>query len=346
MTANQFAKAALCTGILVMIFLFGWEFYLRKSGVPIAFDDDKTLWAHKRAMVYKPKVDATVFVGSSRNKFDLDIATWEALTNDHPIQLAKEGSSPLPILDDLGKDKNFKGKLVIDVTEGIFFSTSAFSLKDPTEHVVYYKERTPAQQFSFHVNNILESNLVMLNKNYYSLNALFERLPLKKREGVFALPYGCPRDFGEVNFDRQTVMSQKFLADTGMQNQVKGLWDFYRKIDKEPQADVRKTDSIIATVKVAVDKIKSRGGQVIFVRSPSSGPIWAGEQQAFPREKFWEKLLTATATPGIHFNDFEAINHFICPEFSHLSQQDAVKYTTALVGILQDKYGWSFKKKS
>ena len=346
MTANQFAKAALCSGILVMIFLFGWEFYLRKSGVPIAFDDDKTLWAHKRAMVYEPKANATVFIGSSRNKFDLDIATWAALTGDHAVQLAIEGNSPLPILDDLAADERFKGKLVIDVTELLFFTTSPRSLTDPAERIKYYKDQTPAQRFSFKVNAALESRLVMLNKDYYALNALIDGLPLKKREGVFALPCSCPRDFGEVNFDRQNIMSKKFLADSSLQNQVKGLWDFYRKISKEPPADVRKTDSIIATVKRAVDKIKSRGGEIIFVRTPSSGPFWAGEQQAFPREKYWNKLLDSTATSGIHFNDYASINHFICPEFSHLNQQDAILFTTAFVGILREKYNWVFKKNS
>jgi len=344
MTANHFAKAALCAGIFIVVFFISWEVYLRKNGVGVAYDDDKPLWAHKRAMVYEPKAEATVLIGSSRNKYDIDIATWSALTNDHPIQLAIAGNSPLPVLDNLANDKNFKGKLMIDVTEGLFFTTSPHSLNDPKERVNYYKEQTPAQRFGFYVNAALESKLVMLNKDFYSLNVLFNQLPLKKRKGVFALPCECPRDFIEVNFERQNIMSQKFLVDTTLQNQVKGLWGFYEKINTEPPADVHKADSIIATVKLAVDKIRSRGGEVIFVRTPSSGPYWEGEQHAFPRVKYWDKLLAATTSPGIHFTDYDEINHFVCPEFSHLSQQDAIIFTTALVKILREKHGWVFKK--
>ena len=41
------------------------------------------------------------------------------------IQLAIEGNSPLPVLEDLAADENFKGNLVVDVTEGLFFSSSS-----------------------------------------------------------------------------------------------------------------------------------------------------------------------------------------------------------------------------
>ena len=72
-------------------------------------------------MVYESKDKATVFIGSSRIKFDLDIPTWESLTGNHAIQLANVGSSPRPVMEDLANDPNFKGRLVVDVTEGLFF---------------------------------------------------------------------------------------------------------------------------------------------------------------------------------------------------------------------------------
>ncbi len=42
------------------------------------------------------------------------------ITSEKVIQLAIDGNSPLPVLNDLANDKIFKGKLVIDVTEGLF----------------------------------------------------------------------------------------------------------------------------------------------------------------------------------------------------------------------------------
>ena len=344
MTTANFAKAGILTALLVVCFFTSWELFLRSKHIRISYDDGDALWADKRAMVYEPSDKATVFIGSSRNKYDIDIPTWESLSGDHVIQLAIEGNSPLPVLDDLAADEHFKGKLIIDVTEILFFSTSEHNTGEPKSRIAYYKKRTPAQRFSFLVNRQLESRLVFLDKNYFSLNALLERLPVPRRKGVFALPYNCPRDFNPVSFDRQNIMTERFLTDTNIQNQVKGLWDFYRKTGKEPPANQQKADSIISTVKNDIDKIKNRGGQVIFVRTPSSGPFLAGEKMAYPREKYWDRLLSVTGVPGIYFEDYPAIAHFVCPEFSHLKQTDAVVFTKNILHILETEKGWKFMK--
>ncbi|MBK6635955.1 MAG: hypothetical protein IPG38_18215 [Chitinophagaceae bacterium] len=99
-------------------------------------------------MVYEPADKSTVFIGSSRIKFDLDIPTWEQITGDHAIQLACVGSSPVPVLEDLANDKQFAGKLVIDVTEGLFFQ-KAPNVETPLKNLKYYKEWTPAQKGQF-----------------------------------------------------------------------------------------------------------------------------------------------------------------------------------------------------
>ena len=344
MPTTSFAKAGILMLLIVPSFFISREIYLRSQGIKISYDDDATLWADKRAMVYEPADKATVFIGSSRNKFDLDIATWQKLTGDHAIQLAIEGNSPLPILNDLAADEKFKGKLVIDVTEGLFFSTSPQNTTKPATYVSYYKKRTPAQRFSFLVNHQLENGLVFLNKDHLSLNALLEGLPIPRRKGVFALPNGCPMDFNPSNFERQDIMTERFEKDTILQKQVTGLWDFYRSISKDPPPNVAKTNSMIATVHNDINKIKARGGQVIFVRTPSSGPYWEGEQKGFPRALFWDKILAETNIPGIHFKDYPAIDHFVCPEFSHLKQSDAIVFTKNLAKILEQDKGWKFNK--
>ena len=139
-------------------------------------------------------------------------------------------------------------------------------------------------------------------------------------------------------------MTDKFSADTVEQNKVKAIWDGFRKMSKDPPASGGKLDSILTRVKLAVDKIKARGGQVLFVRTPSSGAYLMGEKMGFPREKYWDRILSVTNCPGIHFADYPAIDHFICPEFSHLSLQDGVVFTKNLIKILSEEKGWKFPK--
>jgi len=100
MSPNNLSKAAILALLLIVVVIGGWEVYLRNKGVTISYDNGKELWADKRAMVYEPSDKTTVFIGSSRIKYDLDIDTWQKITGRHAVQLAIEGSSPMPILTD------------------------------------------------------------------------------------------------------------------------------------------------------------------------------------------------------------------------------------------------------
>ncbi len=176
MESSNLKKAGILTLVLVIISVTSWEFYLRSKGFDTSYYDDPSLWSHTRDMVYEPADKATVFIGSSRIKFDLDIDTWQKITGDHAIQLACVGSTPVPLLEDLANDKNFKGKLIVDVVEGLFFSSSPGNARRPNENMKYYKDRTPAQRISFHVNHLLESQFVFLDKEWLSLNVLLDNL--------------------------------------------------------------------------------------------------------------------------------------------------------------------------
>lgn len=343
MPTQPLVKTAILTLLIVSVSIISWELYLRSNGVDKAYDDGPPLWADKRAMVYEPTDKATVFIGSSRIKYDLDIDTWQTITGEKAVQLAVEGSTPLPVLEDLANDEKFKGKLIVDITEPLFFSPGGGPRDAITlSSIKFYKERTPAQKVSFRLNKALESQIVFLEKEQLSLNAMLDNLQVKSRPGVFMMPV-FPLDFGRNTFDRQSKMSDKFLEDTTLQNKVKAIWAFFGEMAKSmPPVPEEVITGILNRTKACVDKIRARGGQVLFVRTPSSGPMGMGENMGFPREKFWNKLLAVTNSPGIHFADYPPIAHFICPEWSHLSPQDAIVFTKHIIDILGKEKGWKF----
>lgn len=343
MNNPSLAKAGILTLILVALAVACWEMYVRKHGYDTSFDDGPPIWADKRAMVYEPADRSTVFIGSSRIKFDLDIPAWESITGDHAIQLACVGSNPIPVLEDLAADNNFKGKLVVDVTEVLFFSTAPPNLETPNKSIKYYKERTPAQRASFAINYPLESMFAFLDKDRLSLNARLNELHIPNRPGVFQEPI-FPQEFGRVRYDRQEYMTSRFVADTNMHNEVKSIWAFFAKMSKEPPASGAKLDSILNVVKSSVDKIRARGGKVMFVRTPSSGRFLMGEKMGYPRDKYWDRMMTMMQCPSIHFADYPVIANFKCPEESHLSQPDALIFTKEFIRILNEEKGWSFPK--
>ncbi|HEY4937079.1 MAG TPA: hypothetical protein VII44_10890 [Puia sp.] len=342
---SKIIRAGSLAIFLSLLAAASWEFFLRRIGNSVSYDDNEALWANKRAMVYEPGDQATVFIGSSRIKFDMDIPTWQNITGNHAIQLANVGSDPVPYLMDLANDKNFKGTLVVDVTEEIFFSD--YSPEDllTDKKVNYFKKITPTQRFSFQVNHILESQFVFLDQDNYSINAMLDHLPIPPRPGVFLDPL-FPSDFDKTSFARQSYMTSKFLADTSLQNKVKANWVCLGRAMAGPPPSTGKLDSFLNVLKVATDKIKSRGGQVLFLRTPSSGPMLENEVKGFAKARYWDKLLAVTGCPGVFFADYPALSNFICPEWSHLKPDDAVIYTKELIKILQKDKGWTFSNKS
>lgn len=91
--------------------------------------------------------------------------------------------------------------------------------------------------------------------------------------------------------------------------------------------------------KTAVDRLRARGGKIVFVRFPMTGPLKEHEDKFTPRAQTWDPLLQQTAAPGIYFEDFAELASFDCPEWSHLSAGDSVEFTKRLVPHLRTALG-------
>jgi hypothetical protein len=340
MKANRPLNSLALALVVVISTVFCWEIFLRNKRIRPDFDDGPELWADKRGMVYQPSNKATVFIGSSRIKYDLDIDTWQSITGTNAIQLAMVGSSPRTMLKDLANDTNFKGNLLVDITEVLFFNQSPRVSQTPDEAINYYNKRTPAQKASFEIDKLIEPRLVMLNRNFYSLNGLLDHLHIPNRRGVIVAGLDFPIGFTETFYNRQTKMTNTFLRDTTQINKVRRIWASVSKRNSAPPVTGKALDSILLSVKHDIDRIRARGGEVIFLRTPSSGPFLMGENKGYPRDKYWDKLLAVTQCKGIHFTDYTALNKLVCPEFSHLNRHDAVIYTKGIIDILKKETDW------
>jgi hypothetical protein len=83
-----------------------------------------------------------------------------------------------------------------------------------------------------------------------------------------------------------------------------------------------------------IQKFEARGGQVLFLRLPSSGSFRERELVRNPREDFWDLFLEQTKQPGYHFEDYPQLKQFTCPEESHLYTPDAQIFTKELLKLL------------
>jgi hypothetical protein len=332
------AKSAILAVVLVFVFFISWELYLRHKGAVADYDNSPELWANWRAKAYEPADKATVFIGSSRIEYDLDIDTWQSITHTNAIQLAMVASSPRHFLTDLANDPNFKGRLVVDVTEVLFFSQRGNSY--PDQFISYYHKRTPAQQASFILDKPVEPQLAFLNEGHYAINALLGEMHVADRPMVYPF-LDFPPGFDDVMFDRQVKMTPDFVVDTNQLTRLLAIWGLF-KHDPTPPMSGKALDSVMMSVKNDVAKIKARGGDVIFTRTPSTGFFLMAEQHLYPREKYFDRLLKETGCKGIFYADYPATAKLQCPEFSHLSPADAIVFTKSLINTLETEKGWKF----
>ena len=96
----------------------------------------------------------------------------------------------------------------------------------------------------------------------------------------------------------------------------------------------------IAKSKADIDAIRARGGEVIWIRPPSSGPILDIERVRYPRPQVWDRLVRETTSFGIYFEDYPNMKTLPCPDWSHLSKAAAIQFTNAYVRILRQHVEW------
>ena len=88
-------------------------------------------------------------------------------------------------------------------------------------------------------------------------------------------------------------------------------------------------------VAAAVQKLRARGGKIVFIRFPYSGELKILEDRETPRTGIWDRVLKDTGAPGIQYEDFPDLAGFDCPEWSHLSASDSVEFSKRLIPHLR-----------
>jgi len=323
----------------------GWELYWRKQGYEPSLNDNKDLWALNRERLDKnPKL--TTVIGSSRILFGLNLNEWKKEFGEKPLQLSTVASNVTVYLHHLAHDSNFSGTLIMGVDPYLFFAPSGAPMDIPTGNIEYYKKFSWAQRWSHHIGIPLDKNLAFLEQDDLPLKNLLERLPLPLRKNVKEAP-PIPPYFVSVDADRQGLMIKKVETDPAFRAHMIAIWKKYFTPPPLPKGvteqefmkqNAEHVGSTLKKVAESIKKIQDRGGKVIMVRYPSTGHVRQMEATYTPRQQFWNRIITEThANMSVHFEDFETLKNFQCPEESHLNGEDAVLFTKELIKILKEK---------
>ena len=326
---------AIITLAMTALLATGWEILARQRGFVPGLDDTPDLWARAHERFDDAPPDQVVFIGSSRILFDLDIEEFhKAAGGPRPIQLATVGTNELFMLEKLA-NSNFRGTAIVSFVPGLTFLPPFAAKKIVNKAVERYEKGSLAQRASAWLWQLLDARLASLQSDELTLRKLIEQTDIPQREGLegpaLFLPY-----LYDIDEERRGWMID---ADEARLDQIKANWVFPDPPSTDPPAQQAAEkeglrQQILWREYNAVRRIRERGGQVIYIRFPSSGGVLEQENRDFPRAKTWDALLAVTGAPGIHFEDHAELASFPCPEWSHLSAADSIEFTRRLMPLI------------
>jgi hypothetical protein len=326
--------------LIFALLLGGWEAYWRAYGVRPSNANTYGLWAMQRRRIDAGEGDATVLLGASRVFFDIQLPVWERLAGRRPIQLAIEGTSPLPFLDDLADDPRFTGQVLVGVAPDLFFSGYQYR----AGVLSYVRKESPSQRIGQWLSMHLVEPYFAFDDRDYALATVLARQPWPARPGKRW--FTEVRKLSETESDRNTHLWSKVGDDPGYRETARNIWrEGFVPSDDDPTPEevARAEREQIERAAKAVAKLRARGVKVLFVRMPSTGEYLAYENHAFPRARTWDALLAATGAPGIHFEDYPELRPdlqgYYLPEWSHMIRPDGERITAALYKII-DRDFW------
>ncbi|HEV7122843.1 MAG TPA: hypothetical protein VGN24_05375 [Rhodanobacter sp.] len=324
--------------LLALLLIGGWEWHWRAFGVTPSYMNSNAEWAQQRRRIDHGEGNALVLIGSSRTLFDVQLPVWQELTGERPIQLALEGTSSLPALQDLAADPKFTGRVLVGVTSSLFFTGFAYR----GDAIREASKEGPSKRIGNWLSMHLIEPYVAFDDPDFALETVLARQPWPVRTGTH--PHTSVRKLSNSDADRNTHLWSKLLTDADYRALARSIWaqswtgplppnmNTPAKLQAVEQAQL---DQAVAAVKT----LRARGVQVVFLRAPVIGPYFAFEERIAPRASTWDRLLARTGAPGINFLDYPQLQGYEQPEWSHLSEPAARQFTAALVPLVSQVVG-------
>lgn len=342
---GHWAASALIAAFITLAVTVAWEVQVRAMGYEPSLNETSDLWARTRSRVGDADVK-TVIVGSSRAQFDIDLGTWATYFGEpKPVQLAMPGTSPVELLESVVASKSLPSTVVLGVTPMLWFVPEGMPVDQAKSAVGRYDQWSPSQRMGLVLGEVLQRCLAFLNPEDLDLAALLDRVEMPDRAAASAnQPPLLPPYFAGADEYRQARMWKKCDFGTPLAQEIQRRW--IRLFTPPPPPPGVTPDQFremfagfvegqLGRVAAAVGSLQERGVRVVFVRFPSTGRVREMETQFSPRPGFYDRLLAVTGAPGIHFEDYPELASFDCPEWSHLTREDAVRFTERLMPLVE-----------
>jgi hypothetical protein len=332
--------------VIVVLIVIGaataWEFYCRSIGYGPTLNDNEDLWTMARRRVTPESI---VIIGDSRGWYDVDLDEMQKGLGKRPVQLAMGGGCAYPVLADLANDENFHGTIICSIVPRLFVAPPGTPPMERAEKAVRRSHnQTLAQRASQYLAMPLEEHVAFLKQEELDLDQLLKRLPISNRPYALVPPRPPPY-FGTIDRERRARMIEECARPgSELARTIQQIWiplftppppPTYIPKEEFGKKMGRGIEQRFHDVSATVQKLRARGGRIVFVRFPHSGGLKDLEDRTTPRAGIWDRVIKDTGAPGIYYEDFPELSGFNCPEWSHLSAGDSVEFSKRLVPHLR-----------
>lgn len=320
----------LAGGLGCLLLLGGWEAALRAGGFAPAVSDDYALWSTKSFGLLDGPERGVALVGASRIMQAVDPRVLGRELGGRPVfQLGSAGASPLPVLELLAEETDFRGLVVADVTPRIFFADDPGTEVYIDEWLDQFREARLRRDTlsSPWVDRVERALILPLQEHFAAANAAASPFALARH----ALKRTWPEhQFWHITRDRLQVMDYTGVDTAAFRESRRVLTAAARPLSAEQRAGRVARAAALAAV------IEARGGRVVFVNLPAKPPVLDEELRRFPPGECWDLLERALPGRTIHCERVPELAEFPSTDGDHIDSPFAAEFTRRLAARLRN----------
>jgi len=308
--------------VIVATFVGAWEMLARNAGLGPTLVDNKTLWADNRHQLNKQGQDAIVLLGGSRLHRAIDVETMSERFARPVFQLAVEGSSCLPVLEDIAVDPRVTGTVLISVTPALMFNRKITQLDTGRQarYVANYRRQSLARRLDQKLSLFLQEHLALRTPQAQPAVVIAELIETGQMPAPHYMTLSRDR-VPDVDLD---LMPQE-QSDENMVAVFRRHVTPYSGQEFAPFADY---------IAALVGLLRQRGANVIFLQLPAAGSVRNYEEETFPRQGLWNALESSVDATFIHYEDYPQLTGFVGRDGSHVESGQMVEFTARLSELL------------
>ena len=311
--------------LLSVIALAAVEVWLRHYGAEPSLRNSNENWAYIRHQLEQEQsAEAIALLGASRVQNGLD---HRAIGESYPgwpiYNLSYAGKGPRPTIKDIADNSGFRGTVIVSIIPAWIIPGHVYD--GQVQLVDYYhnswnwarlvdtwasRQMNGTFAFKFH-----QYSLLTVARNFLKTGRPFEH-------PVYVLQTPSRELFSRFEYAKlDGLRAQRVRAYTG---NLTGT-----------QPDPETWQQYVAAFSESLNKIVARGGKVVVIRMPTNGPVYAIEQETFPRKLYWDTMAAALDVPTLHFEDAPELTGWDLPDYSHLTHENRDDFTRLLFARLQ-----------